>query len=246
MDTKDWTLVFGATGAVGRTLVNLLASEGRNVLAAGRAEQSLSEVTGALGVDSFVVDATDSAQVASCFAWAAEHGRLTGVAHCVGSLLLKPGHLTTDAEWAHTLQTNLTSAFFVLRGAVRSMMKEGGSVVLISSAAATVGLANHEAIAAAKAGIAGLVRSAAATNAPRGIRVNGVAPGLVRSFMSTGLFENPVSVEASRKMHALGRLGEPEDVARAVRWLLLPEESGWVTGQVLGVDGGLATVRPRN
>jgi NAD(P)-dependent dehydrogenase (short-subunit alcohol dehydrogenase family) len=127
---------------------------------------------------------------------------------------------------------------------VGRMRNGGGSVVLVSSSAAHVGLANHEAIAAAKGGVEALVRAAAATYAPRGIRVNAVAPGLVRTPLSARITENPAGEKASVAMHALGRLGEPADVAAAIQWLLGPD-SGWVTGQVQRVDGGLATVRPR-
>lgn len=123
-------------------------------------------------------------------------------------------------------------------------MTTGGSIVLVSSCAARVGLTNHEAIAAAKAGVIGLTLSAAATYAPRGIRVNCVAPGLVRTPMTARLTVNEASLKASTAMHALGRIGEPADVAAALEWLLSPEQS-WVTGQVLGIDGGLSTVRPR-
>ena len=143
-----------------------------------------------------------------------------------------------------TVATNLTSAFAVLRAAAKAMTATGGSIALVSSAAARVGLVNHEAIAAAKAGVIGLTLSAAATYAPRGIRVNCVAPGLVRTPMTTRLTANEASLKASTAMHALGRVGDPADVAGAIEWLLGPE-SGWVTGQVLGIDGGLATVRPR-
>jgi NAD(P)-dependent dehydrogenase (short-subunit alcohol dehydrogenase family) len=122
------------------------------------------------------------------------------------------------------------------------MMKSGGAIVLVSSAAATVGLTNHEAIAAAKAGVEGLARSAAATYAGRGIRVNAVAPGLVRSGITAPVFANELALKASQAMHALPRLGEPQDVAGAIRWLL---DADWVTGQVIGVDGGLARVRTR-
>ena len=124
------------------------------------------------------------------------------------------------------------------------MIKGEGSVVLISSAAARIGLANHEAIAAAKAGILGLTLSAAATYASRGLRVNAVAPGLVRTPMTTRITSNEKAAESSRGLHALGRLGEPEDVARMIAWLLDPAQS-WVTGQVFGVDGGLSSVRSR-
>ncbi len=124
------------------------------------------------------------------------------------------------------------------------MRSEGGSIVLVSSAAAQIGLANHEAIAAAKGGIAGLTLSAAASYAPSGVRVNAVAPGLVQTKLTERLTSSERAEEASRAMHALGRLGEPEDVASAIAFLLDPANS-WITGQVIGVDGGLGSVRPR-
>jgi NAD(P)-dependent dehydrogenase (short-subunit alcohol dehydrogenase family) len=168
-------------------------------------------------------------------------GRLDGIANCIGTLLLKPAHLTTGAEWDDALRVNLGSAFSTVRAAAKNM-KNGGSVVLVSSAAARTGLRNHEAIAAAKAGIEGLMRSAAATYASRGLRFNAVAPGLVRTPMTARITDNEAVADASRALHAVGRLGEPADVARTIAWLLDPAQT-WITGQVFGVDGGLATVR---
>jgi NAD(P)-dependent dehydrogenase (short-subunit alcohol dehydrogenase family) len=157
--------------------------------------------------------------------------------------LLKPAHITTNDEWDFTLRQNLNSAFYLLRAATKAM-KAGGSVVLLSSAAARTGLANHEAIAAAKAGVIGLTLSAAASYAARNIRVNCVAPGLVATPLTARITGNEASVKASAAMHALGRIGAPEDVASAIAWLLDPSNS-WVTGQVIGVDGGLSSVKPR-
>jgi NAD(P)-dependent dehydrogenase (short-subunit alcohol dehydrogenase family) len=125
------------------------------------------------------------------------------------------------------------------------MMKSGGgSIVLISSAAARVGMANHEAISAAKAGIIGLALAAAATYASKNIRVNIIAPGLVRTPLTADLTTNAAISKKSTAMHAIGRMGEPSDVAAGIEWLFDPQQS-WVTGQVLGIDGGLAAVRPR-
>ena len=124
------------------------------------------------------------------------------------------------------------------------MVATGGSIVLVSSAAAQKGMSNHEAIAAAKAGIEGLTRSAAATYANRGIRVNCVAPGLVETSLSQPILQNPAAREVSQRMHPLGRLGKVEDVANAIVWLLSPAQS-WITGQVIGVDGGLANCLPK-
>ena len=171
------------------------------------------------------------------------HGQVDGVVNCAGSLLLKPAHLTSAEEWSETIETNLTSAFAVVRAAGR-VMAGGGSVVLLSSAAARIGLSNHEAIAAAKAGVIGLTLSAAATYSSRGLRVNAVAPGLVSTPMTKRITGNPNASKASAALHALGRLGEAEDVARMIAMLLDPRQS-WITGQVFGVDGGLSTVRSR-
>lgn len=238
-------LILGATGGIGSALCRRLAAKGARLVLAARNEQRLRPLAEELGACAVTVDATQPEQIENCFAQAiAANGRIDGVANCVGSLLLKPAHLTTDAEWSATLTTNLTSAFLTVRAAARAMMQTGGSIVLVSSAVSQVGMANHEAIAAAKAGIVGLMLSAAASYASRGIRVNCVAPGLVRTPLTARLTTNEASLKTSVAMHALGRIGEPSDVAAAIEWLLDPAQS-WVTAQVLGVDGGLAHVRLR-
>jgi 3-oxoacyl-[acyl-carrier protein] reductase len=238
-------LVIGATSTIGRVLVGRLAASDRRVVVTGRDEETTRELAAAHDADPRTVDARDLIAVGDLVdGVVADHGRLDGVVNLAGSLLLKPAHLTTADEWHETVATNLTSAFATVRAAAPAMRKDGGSIVLVSSAAARTGLANHEAIAAAKAGVAGLVRSAAATYGPRGVRVNGVAPGLVASRMTAGLIADESTAEASRRLHVLGRLGEPADVAAAIAWLL-GTESSWVTGQIVGVDGGLADVRPR-
>ena len=170
-------------------------------------------------------------------------GPVQGIVNCAGSVLLKPAHLTSDQEWSETMATNLTTAFNVVRAGARLMMQTGGgAIVLCSSAAARIGLANHEAIAAAKAGVIGLTLSAAATYAGRNIRVNCVAPGLVDTGLTAKIVGNELALKTSLGMHALGRIGRPEHIASAIAWLL-DSENDWVTGQVWGVDGGLATVR---
>jgi len=238
-------LVFGATGGIGESLSRWLASRGARLILAGGNRDKLQLLRDELQAPVFPLDATRFEEVDACVEKALQlHGRLDGVANCIGSLLLKSAHSTSETEWLATVATNLTTAFAVLRAAAKAMLNTGGSIVLVSSAAARIGLANHEAIAAAKAGVIGLTLSAAATYGPRGIRVNCVAPGLVRTPMTARLTANETSLKASTAMHALGRIGEPEDVAAAIEWLLSPEQS-WVTGQVLGIDGGLGSVRSR-
>jgi 3-oxoacyl-[acyl-carrier protein] reductase len=238
-------VVLGATGGIGSAVCKRLSARGARLTVAARDCRRTRALGSELGAHAVAIDATCSAHVERCFAETLElHGRVDGVVNCVGSLLLKPAHLTTDDEWAAVLAANLTSAFLTVRAAVRAMTRSGGSVVLVSSAAARLGLANHDAIAAAKAGVLGLVLSAAASYASRRIRVNAVAPGLVRTPLTARLIGTETALTASAALHALGRIGEPDDVASAIDWLLDPAQT-WVTGQVFGIDGGLATVRPR-
>jgi NAD(P)-dependent dehydrogenase (short-subunit alcohol dehydrogenase family) len=238
-------LVIGGAGGIGAAVARMIAAGGGSVYLAGRDAAKLAAIGGELGMPCGTVEASDPDAVDACAdAAVAALGGLDGIVNCAGSLILKPAHLTTTAEWQATLAANLSSAFGCVRAAGRLLKAEGGSVVLVSSAAARVGLANHEAIAAAKAGIIGLVLSAAATYAKAKLRFNAVAPGLVRTPLTKGLVASELAEKASIGMHPLGRLGEPEDVARAIHFLLDPAQ-GWITGQVLGVDGGLADLRSR-
>jgi NAD(P)-dependent dehydrogenase (short-subunit alcohol dehydrogenase family) len=237
--------ILGGAGGIGSALAKSVVSAGGRVFLAGRDAGKLAAVAAELGAAHASVDAADPDSVDACADRAAEAlGGLTGIACCAGSLLLKPAHLTTTADWQATLATNLTTAFGCVRAAGRLLKSDGGSVVLVSSAAARIGLANHEAIAAAKAGIIGLVLSAAATYARQQIRFNAVAPGLTRTPLTQGLVASELAEKASIGMHPLGRLGTPDDVARAIAFLLDPAQD-WITGQVLGVDGGLASLKAR-
>ena len=237
-------VVVGGYGGVGTALVRLLAGRGDRVLLAGRDAARLGVLASELGMPHAAAEAGDSPSIEAAIASGAQQfGQLHGVANCFGSLLLKPGHVTTDAEFDAVLTVNLKSSFAAMRGAARSI-PGAGSVVLVSSAAARIGLVNHEAIAAAKAGVQGLALSAAATYAKRGLRFNCVAPGLTDTPLTARIVGSETSAKASLNMHALGRFGKAEDIAAAIAFLLDPAQS-WITGQVLGVDGGLGSVWSR-
>ncbi len=241
-DSRAYLLV-GGSGGIGSAVAERLAARGDRLLLAGRNEETLASVAAQTRAETAVVDARDIAAVRALGKETVTRlGRLDGVVNLVGSILLKPAHITKPEEVQEVLAANLNSAFGAVQAGADGMRKTGGSIVLMSSAAARHGLMNHEAIAAAKGAVLGLMRSAAATYANWGVRVNAVAPGLVESPMSAGLLSAPASREASEAMHPLGRVGTPAEVADAVVWLL---DQPWVTGQVLGVDGGLATVRSK-
>ncbi len=238
--------IAGGTGGIGSEVARRLRNTGGEVVLAARQLGRLEERATELGAGAVVMDATSAEAVSRAMDEALGGGRrLLGLVNCIGTILLKPAHLTSAEEWRATLDTNLTSCFLLLREAVRRMMATGGgSIVFCSTVAAQRGLFNHEAIAAAKAGVEGLTRAAAATYARYGIRVNCVAPGLVQTPLSQFLTSSEPARKASLALHPLGRLGEPGDIASAICWLLSPEQS-WVTGQVLHVDGGMSAVQAR-
>ena len=245
MNQKKVYVIFGGTGGIGSATARKLAHRGAQVVLAARNPERLRSLAAELGAASFEVDATDIAAVEEIVKeTAGQFGSVDGIINCVGSILLKAAHQTSEEDWRKTLAANLDSAFAVVRAGAKAMRKDGGSIVLMSSAAARVGMPSHEAIAAAKAGVIGLGRSAAATYASKGIRVNIVAPGLVDTPMAAGITGNPLMLKASASMHPLGRIGRPEEVAEVVTWLV-SDDSSWVTGQVIGVDGGLSSVRAK-
>lgn len=225
-------LIIAASSAIGQSVVDILKKQGDEVLSTARNSDKITP--------DFILDASDFSAVDDVFKKA---GRLDGVVNCAGSLLLKSAHTTSEEEFQKTISSSLTTSFATIRAAGKRMT-DGGSVVLIASAAALTGLANHEAIAAAKAGIIGLAQSAAATYASANLRINVVAPGMIKTPLTASMLSNQLIAKASQAMHALGRIGEPQDVAQAIAFFLNPSNS-WLTGQVLAVDGGLSAIRPK-
>ena len=246
--TPQRIAILGATGGIGSALCRRLASRGCHLAIAARRQEPLDALASELG-DAVKLtrafDATDATASEGFIKDAADTlGGLDGATNLVGSIILKPAHLTSDEELERTLRLNLWTSFGVVRGAAKTMRKGGGSVVLMGTAAAIAGVANHEAIAAAKGAVAGLARSAAATYAPSNIRFNVVAPGLVDTPLATDITSNEMATKASAAMHALGRIGNPEDIAPMIDLLLSPQAE-WITGQVIGADGGLSRIQPR-
>jgi NAD(P)-dependent dehydrogenase (short-subunit alcohol dehydrogenase family) len=241
-DMTQAFLILGGAGGIGAALARELRRMGHLPILAGRSRGPLEVLGAELDAPYHIVDATDIAAVEALVRQVASTtDALRGLAVCVGAIFLKPASRTSADDWHRLVAQNLTAAFAATRAAQLHLPRDS-SVVFVSSAAARIGLANHEAVAATKAGIEGLVRAAAASSARKGIRFNAVAPGLVKTPLAGALATDPKLAEASARMHPLGRLGEPDDIARAMAFLLDPAQS-WLTGQVLGVDGGLADLK---
>lgn len=245
MTAAKTALITGANGGIGSALARKLSKAGTKLVLAGRNEEELKSLGDELGAPVIVCDFTDLEEVSACVKEALEHlGEIEAVAHCIGSILLKPAHLTSANDWHAVIETNLTSSFYLLNQLGRPMSKSGGTIAFVTSVAGEKGLSNHEAIAAAKAGLAGLTRSAAATYVGSGLRVNCVSPGLTETKLAKPITGNEKARKFSEQMHPLGRLGQPEDIASALFFLLSPDNS-WITGQTLSVDGGLSSLQTK-
>jgi NAD(P)-dependent dehydrogenase (short-subunit alcohol dehydrogenase family) len=242
-DTNKTFLILGGAGAIGSCVARRLAAAGHHVVLGGRTEGPLKELADDIGGTAVQLDARDFDQVAAAVDRAKELGTFSGAMNAVGSIELRPASATSRETFDAVIETNLTTAFALVRSAGAALARgDGGSLVLMSSAAGSVGLPNHEAIAAAKGGVEGLTRAAAASLAGRGVRVNALAPGLVDTPLAERITSNDRALAASVSMHPLGRIGTADEVASLATWLLT-DEGSWVTGAILPMDGGMAQVR---
>jgi NAD(P)-dependent dehydrogenase (short-subunit alcohol dehydrogenase family) len=191
-----------------------------------------------------ITDAGNFEEMEKAFATAKEKlDVIDGVVNFCGSLLLKPAHLTSFEEYSSVINSSLTSAF----ATVRAVAKNGFSncsTVLISSAVAIIGVANHEAISAAKAGILGLAKSASATYANKNLRFNAILPSLIETKLTKKITQNEESVKYSIALNGLNRIGTAKDVANMIVFLLNPENS-FITGSSFTVEGGLCNTKLR-
>ena len=228
-------LIFGATGSIGSSLAEQLNASNQEVHLVARNEDELKMLSGNIGCSYSVADVLDEGFIESIKADVSEHS-IKGVAYCVGSIDLKPLQRVSESDLHNCMKLNLYSAIEVIKGFQDELKKSSGSIVLFSSVAAQKGFTNHTIIASAKAAIEGLTVTLAAEFAPY-IRVNCIAPSLTSSKISQSMLKSPVVAEALAKAHPMKKLGEGKDSAALAKFLL-SEDSSWVTGQVIGVDGG--------
>lgn len=226
-------LIAGASSGIGLQLANDLLEQGHQVTALSRTEGKwISKDT--LTHIPYDVNAPKTLEFAT--------EKLDGLVYCPGSINLKPFHRLKRADFQADLDINLFGAIETLQQALPLLKQaEKSSVVFFSTVAVAQGMSFHASIAAAKGALEGLTRSLAAELAPK-IRVNCIAPSIVKTPLAGKLLSTPEKVEASAKRHPLASVGIPEDIANMASFLL-SDQSQWITGQVLHVDGGMSSLK---
>jgi len=226
-------LIFGATGSVGSSLAEQLKNSGSDIHLVARSESEVKVIADKLGCSYTVADVLEDGFIEKV---KTDINEIKGIAYCVGSIDLKPLRMVTEADMNKCMKLNLYSAIEAIKGYQESLKKNKGSVVLFSTVAAQRGFTNHTIIASAKAAVEGLTVTLAAEFAPN-IRVNCIAPSLSKSKIAEPMLKNPAIAEGIAKAHPLKRLGEGKDSAALAKFLIT-EESSWITGQIIAVDGG--------
>ena len=226
-------LIFGATGSVGSSLAEQLKDSGNDIHLVARNEDEVKVIADKFGCSYTVADVLEDGFIEKV---KTDINEIKGIAYCVGSIDLKPLRMVTEADMNKCMKLNLYSAIEAIKGYQESIKKNKGSVVLFSTVAAQRGFTNHTIIASAKAAVEGLTVTLAAEFAPN-IRVNCIAPSLSKSKIAEPMLKNPTIAEGIAKAHPLKRLGEGKDSAALAKFLIT-EESSWITGQIIAVDGG--------
>jgi NAD(P)-dependent dehydrogenase (short-subunit alcohol dehydrogenase family) len=237
-------IIFGGAGAIGSTLARRLAARGNRPHLVGRDPTRLDAVAREIGAATSVADVTDPDSIARAVAEASDGGGLAGLVYAVGTINLKPIGALTEADFERDWRVNALGAALAMKAAAPHLKTvEGSSVVLFSTVAVRQGFAAHASVSMAKGAVEGLTLALAAELAPK-VRVNCIAPSLTRTPLAEPLTRNEALAKGVAETHALRRLGEAEDIAGLAAFLLGPD-AGWITGQVIGVDGGRSTLRTK-
>ncbi len=232
-------LILGATGSIGSSLARKIVDDGGEVHLTGRDESILTDLASELNATFTVCDVLEENFSEKIFNDLGE-SPINGLAYCVGSIDLKPLKLTKKSDYMQSFNLNLVSAIEIIRRSTDILKKNNGSIVLFSTVAVKRGFTNHSIVASAKGAIEGLTVSLAAELAPY-VRVNCIAPSLTKSKISNFILKNEKMADSIAKMHPLKRLGEGSD-SSSIANFLLSDKSSWITGQILGVDGGRSTL----
>ena len=232
-------VIFGATGSIGSALAKQFYEDKIDCHLVARNEIELKKISSELNYSYSVCNVLEVNFVNKLIKDLA-NTEILGVAYCVGSIDLKPLRFTEPKDFVSSYILNLVSATDIIRTFENNLKQNNGSVVLFSTVAAKKGFANHSIISSAKAAIEGLTVSLAAELAPH-IRINCIAPSLTKSKIANSVIKNPTIESSIAKMHPLKRVGNGIDSAN-LAYFLLTSKSSWITGQIIGVDGGRSSI----
>ena len=232
-------LIFGATGSIGSSLVEKLYNEKKDCHLIGRNEEELKKIAEKFNYSFSICDVLKIDFVKKLVD-DLSNTEILGIAYCVGSIDLKPLKLTKASDFVSSYVLNLVAVTDIIRSFQDNLKKNNASIVLFSTVAAKKGFVNHTIISSSKSGVEGLTVALAAELAPS-IRVNCIAPSLSKSKMAKNIIKNQKIEESIAKMHPLKRIGEGSDIASLSKFLL-SKDSSWITGQIIGVDGGRSTI----
>ena len=240
-------LIYGGSGGIGAATGRILRSKGHSLHLVGRDADRLAAVAHELGATFTVGDVNDADLFAKVAAEAGDSlDGLDGLVYAVGTINLRSLSRLTENDFINDFRVNAMGAALAVQASLPALKKSSNtaSVVLYSSVAAVQGFAMHASIGLAKGAVNGLTLSLAAELAPK-IRVNAIAPSLTNTPLAQGIVSNVKMAEAIAGMHALERIGTPEDIASLTAFLL-SDETSWMTGQILSVDGGRSTLRVKS
>jgi NAD(P)-dependent dehydrogenase (short-subunit alcohol dehydrogenase family) len=237
-------IIYGASGGIGSAVARKLNARGNGLHLVGRDQAKLQSLASELDASYTLGDVTDAALFERVAADAGD--TVQGLVYAVGTLNLKRINRLTVDDFNDDYQINAVGAALAVQSLLPALKNNPApsSVVLFSSVAAEQGFSSHVSMSMAKGAVSGLTLALAAELAPK-VRVNAIAPSLTATPLADGLLSNEKLADAIIKMHAMERLGTPEDMA-ALCVFLLSEDSGWITGQIIGVDGGRSTLRTKS
>ncbi len=235
----DKILIFGATGAVGSSLAKLFKGSSNEIHLIGKNEEEVSKLAKETDGSFSVADVTDPNFVEKIDKDLGD-SNIAGIAYCVGSIDLKPINLVSKKDYLKSFELNFFPIIEIIKKYKENLKKNKSSIVVFSTVAVKQGFPNHSIISPVKASLEGLTVSLAAELAPN-VRINCIAPSLSNSKMAGRILGNSKIAEGIAKQHPLKRVGEGQDSASLAKFLL-SDESSWITGQIIGVDGGRSNV----
>ena len=230
-------LIFGATGNIGSSLADQLYKSNHEIHLVGRNEEEIKSLSEKFKCDYSVADVLENNFIEKI---KPEVQEVKGIAYCVGSIDLKPFKKVKEDDLHKCMKLNLYPVIEIIKAYEDNLKKNKGSIILFSTVAVQRGFTNHSIIASTKAALEGLTVSLAAEFAPN-IRVNCIAPSLTNSKIAQPILKSNIVAEGIAKAHPMKRIGEGKDAAAMAKFLLT-EESSWITGQIIGVDGGRSSI----